>query len=99
MFWRHALGVVIFYDRLLEDGMTRFVVDLGDIALSREVQATISEDIQKTVLGHVARLQLDKPFVTKFPKEWWGLIMHDHFDGLFDLEALNQKAFAAAGVR
>ncbi len=79
--------------------MTRFVVDLGDIDLSRDVQAMISEDIQKTVLSHVARLQLEKPFVTKFPREWWGLIMHDHFDGLFEREALNQKAFMTAGGR
>lgn len=79
--------------------MTRFVVDLGDIKLSRDMQATISEDIQKTVLGHVARLKLDKPFVTKFPKEWWGLIMHDQFDGIFELEAFNQKAFFSAGSR
>lgn len=79
--------------------MTRFVVDLGDIDLSRDVQAMISEDIQKTVLGHVARLQLDKPFVTKFPKEWWGLIMHDNFDRLFEREQLNTKALLAAGGR
>ena len=77
--------------------MTRFVVDLGDKEMSRELQATIAEDIQTTVLSHVARLQLDKPFVTKFPKDWWGLIIHDQFEGLFEREMLNQKAFMTAG--
>ncbi len=78
--------------------MTRFVVDLGDIELSRDLQAAISEDLQKTALGHMAKLRIDQPFITKFPKDWWGLVMHRQFDGLFEREMLNQKAFMTARV-
>ena len=80
--------------------MTRFVVDLGDIELPKDLQMAISEDLQKTVLGHVAKLRWDDPFVVKFPKDWWGLIMRKRLEGIVDGEAILQKGlFAARGMK
>jgi hypothetical protein len=79
--------------------MARFVVDLGDIEMSRDAQAEIAGDIQKAVLAHIARLEVDRPFVTKFPKEWWGLVMHDHLEGLIEREKLTVKAFQSVGIQ
>lgn len=76
--------------------MTRFVVDLGDIALSKETQAAISGDMQKLVLGHLAGMRYDQPFVTKFPRDWWGLVARHDFDMLFDAEKQLNRAFVTA---
>ena len=73
--------------------MTRFVVDLGDLALSKEVTATIEGDIQKLVLGHIAGLRLDKAVLAKFPHEWRGLIARPEFDQMLAGEKLINQAF------
>ncbi len=73
--------------------MTRFVVDLGDLALSKEVTATIESDIQKLVLGHIAGLRIDKPILSKFPKEWIGLIARYNIEHLLDGEKQLNQAF------
>lgn len=80
--------------------MTRFVVDLGDIDLSEEMRMSISLDLQKTALSHVAKLKFDEPIALKFPKEWLGLIAHRNLDALLDGEAVLQKnLFSARGMR
>lgn len=76
--------------------MTRFVVDLGDIALPKDTQVALNADIQKLVLGHLAGMRFDQPFVTKFPRDWWGLIARPDFDRLFEGEKQLNRAFIAA---
>ena len=66
--------------------MTRFVVDLGDIALSKEVHAAINADIQKVALTHIAGLASPNPYVFRFPREWLGLIMRQDFEALLEGE-------------
>ncbi|MDT8854603.1 hypothetical protein RNZ50_06075 [Paracoccaceae bacterium Fryx2] len=73
--------------------MTRFVVDLGDIALPKEAEAEIAADMQKMVLGHMARLRIEKPFITKFPREWWGLIARLDFDSILEGELQIGRSF------
>jgi hypothetical protein len=65
-----------------EVAMTRFVVDLGDIALSKDVQAAISADIQKVALAHIAGLPVENPFAIHFPRDWWGFILRQDFETL-----------------
>lgn len=76
--------------------MPRFVVDIGDIEMSQELQEIISADLQKTVLAHVAKLRWDEPFIVKFPKDWWGLILRKRFEAMLDGEKLVQRAFLTA---
>lgn len=76
--------------------MTRFVVDIGDIDLPKDMHDVISADLQKTVLGHVAKLRWDEPIVVKFPRDWWGLIIRKRFDAILDAEKLNQRALLTA---
>ena len=76
--------------------MTRFVVDLGDIALSKETQSAIAGDLQKVVLGHIAGMRYEQPFITKFPREWWGLVARLNFDHLLDAEKQLGRAFLTA---
>ena len=73
--------------------MTRFVVDLGDIALSPETQAAINSDIQKVALAHVARMPNAGPSAIFFPKDWWGFILRQDFEALFDGEKQLQRGF------
>ncbi len=77
--------------------MTRFVVDLGDIALPKETQAKIASDVQKLVLGHIAEIRFEKPFITKFPKEWWGLVARLKLEHL--LEGEQQIGHALATIK
>lgn len=60
--------------------MTRFVVDLGDLEISKATEAQISQNIQKTVLASLADLKLDNPFVIGFPYPWPGFIWRRDFD-------------------
>ncbi len=60
--------------------MTKFVVDLGDIKMSKATQAHISTSIQKSVLANLADLQIDGPSVIGFPIEWRGLIIRRDLD-------------------
>lgn len=62
--------------------MTRFVVDLGDIALTKDAQAAISADMQKVALAHIAGLNVPKPIAIHFPRDWWGFILRQDFEGL-----------------
>lgn len=78
--------------------MTRFVVDLGDIALSKEAQAAISADIQKVALSHIANLHSERPHVIRFPRDWWGFILRQDFEALLDGEkALGRGILQTAG--
>ncbi|MFN7224933.1 MAG: hypothetical protein ACK4MS_13015 [Paracoccaceae bacterium] len=80
--------------------MTRFVVDLGDIDIPDDMRQTISEDLQKTVLAHVARLRLSDPLAIKFPKDWYGLIARKQLDHILDAEVILQKGlFAVRGMK
>ena len=60
--------------------MTKFVVDLGDIKMSKAAQAQISTSIQKSVLASLADLQIDRPSVIGFPIDWPGLLIRRDFD-------------------
>ena len=73
--------------------MTRFVVDLGDIALSPETQAAINADIQKVALAHIAKAPVAGPSAIFFPKDWWGFILRQDFEGLFEGEKQLQRGF------
>jgi hypothetical protein len=78
--------------------MTRFVVDLGDIALSKDAQAALSADIQKVALSHIANLHVEKPFVLRFPRDWWGFILRQDFEALLEGEkALGRGILQTAG--
>lgn len=66
--------------------MARFVVDTGDIDISKEDQVLLQQGMQQLVLSHVARLGFDKPFAVKFPREWYGIILHPELDRLRDIE-------------
>lgn len=66
--------------------MPRFVIDLGDIDMSKEAQDKLNHDLQKVALGHIAGLRFEKPFVIRFPPEWLGFILRRDFDSLFGAE-------------
>ncbi|MGV8989528.1 MAG: hypothetical protein ACOH2H_25235 [Cypionkella sp.] len=78
--------------------MTRFVVDLGDIALSKEAQAAMSADMQKVALTHIAGLDVEKPYVIRFPRDWWGFILRQDFEAMLEGEkALGRGILQTAG--
>lgn len=78
--------------------MTRFVVDLGDIALSKDAQAAISADMQKVALSHIANLHPERPHVIRFPRDWWGFILRQDFEALLEGEkALGRGLLQSAG--
>ncbi len=66
--------------------MARFVIDTGDIEISREDHMQIQSELQQVTLKHVARLGFDKPFVVRFPIDWYGIILHPELGGLRELE-------------
>jgi hypothetical protein len=66
--------------------MPRFVIDLGDIDMSPEMEMDLNRDLQRTALGYVAGLKFDKPFAVRFPIEWLGIILRRDFDHLFKAE-------------
>lgn len=55
--------------------MTRFVVDLGDVALSPVKQAEIATSVQQAVLNHLAQFEnvIEQNFVL-FPRHILGII-------------------------
>ena len=63
--------------------MTRFVVDLGDVALSKDAAAALNAEIQKVALTHIAGIH-EKPIAIRFPRDWWGLIMRQDFEALLE---------------
>ncbi|GAB5437378.1 MULTISPECIES: hypothetical protein [Roseobacteraceae] len=66
--------------------MARFVVDTGDLDMDRNSELELQSDIQKLVLGHVARTGFEKPWITKFPHEWYGIILNPELDPLLGRE-------------
>ena len=45
------------------------------------------------MLGHIAGLRIDKPILSKFPKEWIGLIARYNIEHLLDGEKQLNQAF------
>jgi hypothetical protein len=66
--------------------MARFAIDTGEIPMSKEDQLELQNELQSVTLSHVARLGYDKSFAVKFPREWWGIILHPDLDRIPDLE-------------
>ncbi len=78
--------------------MTRFVIDLGDVPLSKEASAALNADLQKVALTHIAGLQLDKPWVVRFPRDWWGFILRKDFEAMLEgQKALERGILQSAG--
>lgn len=63
--------------------MPRFVIDLGDLDMSKADQDALAGDLQKLALGRVADLRFEKPIGIYFPRDWWGLILDPNWDGIF----------------
>ncbi len=71
--------------------MPRFVVDLGDIPMSKSEEIALSDEIQRVAMAHVARLRFDQPIAVRFPWEWLGIILRKDIAVLLDAEkALNK---------
>lgn len=66
--------------------MTRFVVDLGDIALTKEAQTAINKDIQKAVMVHLAAVQPEKAYSFRFPRDWYGFILRQEMAAIAEAE-------------
>lgn len=71
--------------------MSRFVIDLGDVPLSKEATAALNADLQKVALSHIAGLQLDKPWVVKFPRDWLGFILRKDFEAILEGQKALEK--------
>ncbi len=78
--------------------MARFVIDLGDVDMSKKAQAELNEKLQSTALAHVAGLRFEKPIAVRFPGPIiWGIILRPDFDGLRGAE--KQLEEALGGLR
>ncbi len=67
--------------------MARFVVDLGDIKMSKEAQAELNDALQRTALKHIAGMRFEDPLAVKFPGPIiWGIIIRPDFDRVFQAE-------------
>ncbi len=66
--------------------MTRFVIDTGDLDMDRESELELQSQLQRVVLGHIAETGFEKPWVTKFPRDWYGAILNPEIDPIFDRE-------------
>jgi len=66
--------------------MARFVVDIGDVHMSKEALLELNKAIQSTALAHIGRHAGTDLIVTKFPKDWWGLIAYPDLGPLLDIE-------------
>lgn len=71
--------------------MARFVVDLGDIELSKEAEAQMANEFQTTALSYVAKADFRRPLAVKFPIDWIGIIIRPDFKELEMGEALIGK--------
>lgn len=60
--------------------MPRFVIDLGDVPMDRDSEEELNMELQKTALAFLADIRVDKPFVTRFPREWLGIIIRPDID-------------------
>ncbi len=61
---------------------SRFVVDLGDIDLSREEEKELNHALQTTVMKKVATFDTDLPIAVRFPVEWLGIVIGPDFERL-----------------
>lgn len=66
--------------------MARFVIDTGDIEISKDDQMALQTELQQVAMGHVAKMGFDKPFAVKFPREWYGIILHPELGRIPELE-------------
>ena len=70
--------------------MARFVIDLGDVKLSRDAEQELASELQKVALGHVASSGagriVEQPFAVRFPHEWLGLILRERFEDVLQIE-------------
>lgn len=55
--------------------MPRFVIDLGDVKMTKKDQLALNDALKKTALSHISSAQFKKPFAVRFPQEWLGLIL------------------------
>jgi hypothetical protein len=69
----------------------RFVVDLSGVKLSKETGKLIEDRIQKTVLESIAELRQPGDLHLRFPREWIGLILHQDFNKLNELDRQIEK--------
>ena len=76
--------------------MARFVVDLGDIEMNKDQEMALSGAIQKVAMAHLAQIAVEKPFVSHFPREWYGYILRREIGGLIDAEKTLAKSFFGA---
>ena len=68
--------------------MTRFVVDLGDVKLSKEAEHSLNSAIQEIAIKHISASRFEKPFQVWFPPHWYGIIIRPDFD---DLRGLSKE--------
>ncbi len=75
--------------------MARFVIDTGDIDMSKEDVMEMQSDLQKVTLGYIAKLGYEKPFVTRFPREWYGIFLRGGLDDIAGIEQQIGKQIAS----
>ncbi|MCF3595956.1 hypothetical protein LZG00_18385 [Rhodobacteraceae bacterium LMO-12] len=70
--------------------MARFVIDLGDVKLSRDAEQDLAAELQSVALGKVevtgAGKILEQLFAIRFPREWLGLILRERFEDVLQIE-------------
>lgn len=70
--------------------MARFVIDLGNVELSRDAEQELASQLQKVALGAVAAAGagkiVEQPFAIRFPREWLGLILRERLDDILQVE-------------
>jgi len=78
--------------------MARFVVDLGDIKMTKEAQSELNDALQRTALKHIAGMRFEEPLALKFPGPIiWGIIIRPDFERVFKAE--KQLEEALGGLR
>ncbi len=77
--------------------MARFVIDTGEVDMSKEDVMSLQVELQQVTLSHVAKLGIDKPWVTKFPREWLGIVLRGGLDEVFGIEQEIGKQLAGFG--
>ena len=70
----------------------RFVVDLGNLAMSDRAAEQVEAAIQKAALGILAEIDLKGDLIARFPREWWGLWIDIGKDLKFDDKAFREFA-------
>ncbi len=70
--------------------MARFVIDLGDVKLSRDAEQDLAAELQSVALGKMAVTGagkiLEQLFAIRFPREWLGLILRERFEDVLQIE-------------